>query len=88
MIAGPFAGQVLGNLGADIVKLERPDGGELARQLEPTMGDDSFYYLTANRNKRSLAIDVTTEKGREAFFSLVDENAKKSHFGELSNQLV
>jgi formyl-CoA transferase len=72
MVAGPYAGQLLGDLGADVVKLERPEGGELARQLEPTVGGESFYYLTANRNKRSLAVDVTTDEGREAFFRLVE----------------
>lgn len=70
MVAGPYAGQMLGDLGADVVKIERPDGGELARSLEPTVGGESFYYLTANRNKRSLALDVTNDRGREAFLDL------------------
>jgi formyl-CoA transferase len=73
MIAGPYAGQILGDLGADVVKLERPDGGELARDLDPTVGGESFYYLTANRNKRSLALDVTAEDGREVFLDLAAE---------------
>jgi crotonobetainyl-CoA:carnitine CoA-transferase CaiB-like acyl-CoA transferase len=72
MIAGPYAGQLLGDLGADVVKIERPDEGELARSLEPTIGSESFYYLTANRNKRSLALDVTTDEGREAFLDLAE----------------
>jgi len=72
MIAGPYAGQLLGDLGADVVKVERPDGGELARRLEPTVGGESFYFLTANRNKRSLALDVTTDDGREALLDLAE----------------
>jgi len=72
MIAGPYAGQMLGDLGADVVKIERPDGGELARDLEPRVGDESFYYLTANRNKRGLALDVTDESGREVFLDLAE----------------
>ncbi|MFC7229818.1 CoA transferase [Salinirubellus salinus] len=75
MIAGPYAGQLLGDLGADVVKLERPETGELARSLEPRVGGaagESFYYLTANRNKRSLALDVTTDEGRELFLELVE----------------
>lgn len=84
MVAGPLAGQLLGDLGADVVKIERPGDGELARRLEPRVGPDggtdggadrageSFYYLTANRNKRSLALDVTAEAGREAFLDLVE----------------
>lgn len=74
MIAGPYAGQLLGDLGADVVKIERPAGGELARDLEPKIGDQSFYYLTANRNKRSLALDVTADRGRELFFDLVEKS--------------
>lgn len=73
MIAGPYAGQMLGDLGADVVKIERPGTGELARGLEPTFSGESFYYLTANRNKRSLALDVTVDDGREAFLRLVAE---------------
>jgi crotonobetainyl-CoA:carnitine CoA-transferase CaiB-like acyl-CoA transferase len=70
MVAGPYAGQVLGDMGADVVKIERPGEGELARGIEPKVGDESFYYLTANRNKRSLAVDVTTDEGRDLFFDL------------------
>ncbi|USZ73601.1 CaiB/BaiF CoA transferase family protein [Natronosalvus halobius] len=71
MIAGPYAGQLLGDLGADVVKIERPGTGELSRTLEPSENGHSFYYLTANRNKRSLALDVTREDGREVFMDLV-----------------
>ena len=70
MIAGPYAGQMLGDLGADVVKIERPGAGELARDLEPTVDGESFYYLTANRNKRSLALDVTDDAGRDLFVDL------------------
>lgn len=72
MIAGPYAGQMLGDLGADVVKIERPGSGELARGLDPTVGGESFYFLTANRNKRGLALDVTDEDGREVFLDLAE----------------
>lgn len=72
MVAGPYAGQLLGDHGADVVKIERPGEGELARQLEPTVNGESFYYLTANRNKRSLSLDVTGEEGREIFLELAE----------------
>jgi crotonobetainyl-CoA:carnitine CoA-transferase CaiB-like acyl-CoA transferase len=70
MIAGPYAGQILGDMGADVVKIERPGEGELARGIEPKFDDESFYYLTANRNKRSLALDVTTDEGCDLFYDL------------------
>lgn len=73
MIAGPYAGQILGDLGADVVKIERPGEGELARRLDPTVGGESFYYLTANRNKRSLALDISKTEGQEVFLELASE---------------
>lgn len=73
MIAGPYAGQILGDMGADVVKIERPGDGELARGIEPKFDGESFYYLTANRNKRSLALDVTGEAGRNLFYDLVEK---------------
>lgn len=76
MIAGPFAGQQLGDLGADVIKIERPGQGELARTLEPRMGDgngESFYFHTANRNKRSIALDVTEGQGRDIFLNLLED---------------
>lgn len=72
MVAGPYAGQTLGDMGADVVKIERPGAGELARGIEPDVGGESFYYLTANRNKRSLALDVTEDEGRETFLNLAE----------------
>lgn len=72
MVAGPYAGQQLGDLGADVVKIERPESGELARSLEPTVNGESFYYLTVNRNKQSLALDITEEDGRELFLDLAE----------------
>lgn len=73
MIAGPYAGQLLGDLGAEVVKIERPSGGELARSLKPKVGGESFYYLTANQNKRSLALDVTTDQGSNLLLELADD---------------
>lgn len=73
MVAGPYAGQLLGDLGADVVKIERPGGGELARSLEPRVDDESFYYLTVNRNKQSLALDITEQEGRAVFLDLAED---------------
>jgi crotonobetainyl-CoA:carnitine CoA-transferase CaiB-like acyl-CoA transferase len=71
VLAGPWASQTLGDLGADVVKIERPGGGDDTRAwgppwLEGEEGDDreSAYFLCANRNKRSVVIDLRTEEGR------------------------
>jgi crotonobetainyl-CoA:carnitine CoA-transferase CaiB-like acyl-CoA transferase len=73
VLAGPWAAQVLGDLGAEVVKIERPGSGDETRAWGPPYlrdadGNDtteSAYYLSANRNKRSVTVDFTTEKGQE-----------------------
>jgi len=66
IFAGPFATQILGDLGAEVIKIERPDGGDASRYygLE---GDDTSLsgpFLALNRNKRSVAVDLSTDEGR------------------------
>ena len=59
ILAGPWAGQLLGDYGADVVKVERPDTGDDTRQWGPPwLGNESAYFLCANRNKRSLTVDI------------------------------
>ena len=61
VLAGPFAAMTLGDLGADVVKVERPGGGDDTRAWGPPWhGDDATYYLGLNRNKRSVALDLRT----------------------------
>ncbi len=66
VLAGPYATMVLGDLGADVVKVERPGTGDDTRAWGPPWaGSDSTYYLVTNRNKRSVALDLTDEGDRE-----------------------
>jgi crotonobetainyl-CoA:carnitine CoA-transferase CaiB-like acyl-CoA transferase len=59
VLAGPLAAMLLGDLGADVIKVERPDGGDDTRHWGPPYrGDEATYYLGLNRNKRSLALDL------------------------------
>ncbi|MGR3905845.1 CaiB/BaiF CoA-transferase family protein [Burkholderia sp. SR8] len=79
ILAGPSAAQLLGDLGADVVKVEKPDEGDDTRKWGPpyvrgTSGeetDESAYYLSANRNKRSIAIDLGSDSGRELLHQLI-----------------
>ena len=73
VLAGPWAAQLLGDLGADVVKVERPDTGDDTRAWGPPWLKDedgvdtteSAYFLCANRSKRSIAVDITTASGQE-----------------------
>ena len=65
VLAGPFAAMTLGDLGADVVKVERPGTGDDTRAWGPPWrGDDATYYLGLNRNKRSVALDLTDDADR------------------------
>ncbi len=69
VLAGPLCTMVLGDLGAEVIKVERPGGGDDTRSWGPPWaegpeGRESAYYLCANRNKRSVAADLKTEAGR------------------------
>lgn len=62
-LSGPFASMILGDLGADIIKVEPADGGDMTRGWGPFAGGQSIYYLSANRSKRSLAVDLRRPEG-------------------------
>jgi crotonobetainyl-CoA:carnitine CoA-transferase CaiB-like acyl-CoA transferase len=67
VLAGPFATMLLGDLGADVIKVEHPAGGDETRAWGPPFhGEHSTYYLAVNRNKRSVALDLKTDAGRRA----------------------
>jgi crotonobetainyl-CoA:carnitine CoA-transferase CaiB-like acyl-CoA transferase len=63
-VAGPYCTQILGDLGADVVKVERPKRGDDSRAWAPPYwGDESAAFMSVNRNKRSLVVDVKTREG-------------------------
>src|SRR5262249_56278567 len=69
--AGPYCTQLLGALGADVIKVERPGVGDETRAWGP--GGESPLFLAANANKRSLALDLSSEEGRDIVVRLADE---------------
>jgi crotonobetainyl-CoA:carnitine CoA-transferase CaiB-like acyl-CoA transferase len=74
VLAGPLATMTLADLGADVVKVERPDGGDDTRHWGPPFaGDDAAYFLSLNRNKRSVTADLKTPGGAEAVRRLANE---------------
>jgi crotonobetainyl-CoA:carnitine CoA-transferase CaiB-like acyl-CoA transferase len=71
VLAGPFCGQVLGDLGAEVIKVERPGAGDETRGWGPPfVGTLSAYYLSCNRNKRAMTLDLARPEGRELFYEL------------------
>jgi len=73
MLAGPYGSMLLADMGADVVKVEEPDGGDPMRAMGPPFLPDgeSAYFLAINRNKKSLAIDLGAPAGRAVFHDLV-----------------
>jgi len=81
VLAGPWCSQILGDLGADVIKVENPDGGDDTRHWGPPFSErsdgergDAAYYLCANRNKRSIAIDMRQEEGRRIILDLAGQS--------------
>ncbi|WP_449351053.1 CaiB/BaiF CoA transferase family protein [Streptomyces shaanxiensis] len=76
VLAGPYATMLLADLGADVVKVERPGTGDETRAWHPPADQDgtSTYFLSVNRNKRSVVLDLTTETGLEQARSLIAES--------------
>jgi CoA:oxalate CoA-transferase len=71
-LAGPYATMILADLGADVVKVEAPSRGDPSRDAGPFIGGLSAYFLSLNRGKRSLVLDLKTAPGREQAAQLAD----------------
>lgn len=73
-LAGPTCSMYLGDMGAEVLKIERPGDGDVSRSWGPPfVGDESAYFLSVNRNKRSVAIDYTKPAGLAIFQQLIDQ---------------
>ena len=72
-LSGPYCAMMLGDLGADVIKVERPGDGDEARQMPPFVNGESAPFMLWNRNKRSITLDLKAQKGREDLLALVRE---------------
>ncbi|HEX6511517.1 MAG TPA: CoA transferase, partial [Chloroflexota bacterium] len=74
MLAGPYGSMILADMGAEVIKVEPPDGGDPMRAMGPPFleGHTSAYFLSINRNKKSVTLDLQQPGGRDAFLRLVE----------------
>tara|TARA_E500000331_G_scaffold122138_1_gene119562 strand:+ start:9680 stop:10846 length:1167 start_codon:yes stop_codon:yes gene_type:complete len=71
-LAGPYSAMLLGDLGAEVIKIERPEIGDQSRGWGPPfLEGESAYFLSANRNKKSLELDIKSKKDLELFYNLI-----------------
>ncbi|MEO0410555.1 MAG: CoA transferase [Pseudomonadota bacterium] len=73
VMAGPACGRLLADLGADVIKLERPEGEDARRMAPPWHGDEAAGFLMMNRNKRGIAVDLKTDGGKDIARRLVGQ---------------
>ena len=71
IMAGPVCGLMLADMGADVVKVERPEGDDSRRFLPPDVGGESAAFMMMNRNKRGVVLDLKAEEGCAAFLELI-----------------
>lgn len=73
-LAGPYCTMLLGDQGAEVIKIEQPGKGDESRRFTPpTWNGESCYYLSSNRNKRSVTVNLKSEKGKEIIYKLAKE---------------
>ncbi len=74
VLAGPYCSMALADMGADVIKVEHPEGGDDTRRFGPPFVEgESTYYLAVNRNKRSLALDLKAAEGKAVLWKLVEQ---------------
>src|SRR5919108_771783 len=71
-LSGPYCTMVLAELGADVIKVEQPVTGDDSRRMAPKVNGESYPFAMPNRSKRSISLDLKTDRGRNAFLRLVD----------------
>jgi formyl-CoA transferase len=73
VLSGPYCTMLLGDLGAEVIKVERPGEGDDTRAFAPPFqGDQAAYFLSINRNKKSITLDMKSERGKQILWRLVD----------------
>lgn len=74
VLAGPYCGMMLADMGADVIKIEIPGKGDDARGNFPIVNGESVYYMNLNRNKKGMTLNLKSEKGKEILRRLVADS--------------
>jgi len=72
-IAGPYAGLLLADLGAEVIKVEIPGAGDVTRFVQPFQGEVPAYFLNTNRGKEAITLNLKAEEGRKVFLGLIEK---------------
>lgn len=73
VLSAPFCGMMLADMGAEVIKIERPGAGDISREYGPYVNDISLYYCQYNRGKKGIAIDMRSEEGKRVVLDLVSQ---------------
>ena len=73
VVAGPFCGSILGDMGARVIKIENPKGGDDSRAYGPYVNGESAYFALLNRSKQGITLNLKTEQGKAMFLELVNQ---------------
>lgn len=73
VLAGPYCSMLLVNMGAEVIKVEKPGSGDDSRAFGPHINGESVYFLSINRGKKSIVCNTKTAKGRQVFLKLVEK---------------
>lgn len=71
MLSGPYATWIFGALGAEVIKVEMPGRGDFTREIAPFVDGESIYFMSINRNKKSICLNLKTPQGKEALLRIV-----------------
>ncbi|MEG1294684.1 MAG: CoA transferase [Clostridium sp.] len=74
VLAGPYCGMMLADMGAEVIKIEVPGKGDDSRRNAPIVNGESAYFMNLNRNKKGITLNLKSEKGREIFRALVKQS--------------
>lgn len=74
VLAGPYCTMLLADMGAEVIKVEKPETGDDSRSFSPFIGDESAYFMSLNRGKKSIDLDLKKPKDKEIFWELVEKS--------------